>query len=82
MNFIFKRLREPSTWAGLAALGSMFGLRPEIVSVVGDATVALVTAGAAPSAGTVIAAVTAICSAAAIFVPEHKPELLVVKGQA
>lgn len=28
MNAFFSRLREPSTWAGLSALGLVFGLPP------------------------------------------------------
>jgi len=26
MNFIIERIKEPSTWAGLSALGVLFGL--------------------------------------------------------
>lgn len=80
MNFFLKRLKEPSTWSGIAALGAIFGVRPEIIPAVADAAVALVTAGTVPTPGTVIAAVAAVCAAAAVVVPEHKPALLVVKG--
>lgn len=33
---ILKRLREPSTWAGIAALGLIFGLPPGTVEAVGQ----------------------------------------------
>lgn len=33
---IFKRLREPSTWAGISALGLVFGLPPGTVDLVGQ----------------------------------------------
>lgn len=31
-----QRLREPSTWAGIAALGLVFGLPPGTVELVGQ----------------------------------------------
>lgn len=31
-----RRLREPSTWAGIAALGLVFGLPPGTVELVGQ----------------------------------------------
>ena len=36
MNFFLNRMREPSTWAGLAALGALFGLPPETIGLVGQ----------------------------------------------
>jgi hypothetical protein len=33
---IIKRLREPSTWAGISALGLIFGLPPGTVEAVGQ----------------------------------------------
>lgn len=33
---ILSRLREPSTWAGFAALGLVFGLPPGTVELVGQ----------------------------------------------
>lgn len=33
---ILKRLREPSTWAGIAALGLIFGLPPGTVEAAGQ----------------------------------------------
>lgn len=35
INFM-KRLREPSTWAGIAALGLIFGLPPGTVEAAGQ----------------------------------------------
>lgn len=35
-NIIINRLREPSTWAGLAVLGTVFGLPPGTVDAVGQ----------------------------------------------
>lgn len=81
MKAILNRLKEPSTWAGFAALGTLFGVKPELISAVGDAAIALFTVGAAPNPATIVGAVTAVCSAAAVLIPEHKPALLVVKGQ-
>ena len=36
LQTIIKRLKEPSTWAGLAALGVIFGLPPGTVEAVGQ----------------------------------------------
>lgn len=33
---IIKRLKEPSTWAGIAALGLLFGLPPGTVEALGQ----------------------------------------------
>lgn len=33
---IIKRLKEPSTWAGISALGLIFGLPPGTVDLVGQ----------------------------------------------
>jgi hypothetical protein len=33
---LLKRLREPSTWAGIAALGLIFGLPPGTVEAAGQ----------------------------------------------
>lgn len=35
LNFL-KRLREPSSWAGMAALGLLFGLPPGTIDAVGQ----------------------------------------------
>ncbi len=36
MNLILNKLREPSTWAGIAILGTIFGLPPGTVEAVGQ----------------------------------------------
>lgn len=33
---LIQRLREPSTWAGIAALGLIFGLPPGTIELVGQ----------------------------------------------
>ncbi len=33
---IIQRLREPSTWAGLSALGLVFGLPPDTIDAIGQ----------------------------------------------
>lgn len=34
MKFILDRLREPTTWAGVSALGLVFGLPPGLIDAV------------------------------------------------
>lgn len=36
LHTIIKRMKEPSTWAGLAALGVIFGMPPGTVEAVGQ----------------------------------------------
>lgn len=36
LHSIIKRLREPSTWAGISALGLIFGLPPGSIEAVGQ----------------------------------------------
>lgn len=36
MKFILDRLREPTTWAGVSALGLVFGLPPGVLDAVGQ----------------------------------------------
>lgn len=36
MKIILNRLREPSTWAGFAALGALLGIPAETVGLVGQ----------------------------------------------
>lgn len=36
MDFFLQRIREPSTWAGLAALGALFGLPPGTIELAGQ----------------------------------------------
>jgi hypothetical protein len=35
-DIFLARMREPSTWAGIAAIGALFGLPPETISLVGQ----------------------------------------------
>jgi hypothetical protein len=46
MKFFLQRLTEPSTWAGLAALGAIFGIDPAKVQTIGGAAVAVAGAAA------------------------------------
>lgn len=36
MSYFLKRIREPSTWAGIAAMGAVFGIPPEYVNLTGQ----------------------------------------------
>ena len=36
MNVFLKRLKEPSTWAGLPAVGMLFGLPPGTIDAAGQ----------------------------------------------
>lgn len=45
-SYFLNRLREPSTMAGLAALGMLFGVDPEKVQTVAGAATAVVAAAA------------------------------------
>ena len=36
MDYFLKRIREPSTWAGLAVLGTLLGAPPGTVELVGQ----------------------------------------------
>ena len=36
MDYFLKRIREPSTWAGLSALGLLVGLPPGSVELAGQ----------------------------------------------
>ena len=46
MQFIMNRIKEPSTWAALAVLASMFGIDPGKVQTLGGAAVAVAGAAA------------------------------------
>jgi hypothetical protein len=68
---LIQRLKEPSTWAGLAVLGTLFGLDPQKVSAVGQ--IAQVIAPFVPVDGGVIAqTVIGAAGLAAVFLPETK----------
>ncbi len=53
LHTIIKRIKEPSTWAGLAALGLIFGLPPGTVDALGQVLggVAALAAIALPEKG-------------------------------
>lgn len=53
LKTIIKRIKEPSTWAGLAALGLIFGLPPGTVEALGQVLggVAALAAIALPEKG-------------------------------
>lgn len=36
MDAFLKRIREPSTWAGIAAMGALFGIPAEHINLVGQ----------------------------------------------
>jgi hypothetical protein len=36
MDFIIRKLREPSTWAGVAVLGTLFGVPPGTIELTGQ----------------------------------------------
>jgi len=36
MDILLQRIREPSTWAGIAALGALFGIPAEHIGLVGQ----------------------------------------------
>lgn len=36
MDALLKRIREPSTWAGIAVLGTLFGLPAETINLAGQ----------------------------------------------
>lgn len=54
---VLQRIKEPSTWAGLAVLLAVFGVPALHVEVLGQA----------------INALAALAGAAAVFLPESKP---------
>jgi len=39
--FVLNRLREPSTWAGLAVIAAAFGIKPELAHAIEGAGVGL-----------------------------------------
>jgi len=43
---IVSRLKEPSTWAGLSAIGILFGVPPGTIDLVGQALIAITGAAA------------------------------------
>jgi hypothetical protein len=71
MKTLIQRFKEPSTWAGLAVLGAVFGLDTQKVAAIGH--VAQAVAPFVPVDGGVIAqAVIGAAGFAAVFLPEKK----------
>jgi hypothetical protein len=81
LKSFLKRFREPSSWAGIAVAAGVFGVPAASSAAVVDA-LAAVTAATGGSPLAIAQAVVAITSAVAVFLPEEKPPLLIVKGQA
>jgi hypothetical protein len=69
MNKFVQRLKEPSTWAGLAILAVTLGLDPQKVAALGQVANAFVPL--VPVDGGVLAhVITAVAASAAVFMPE------------
>jgi hypothetical protein len=69
MNKFVQRLKEPSTWAGLAILAITLGLDPHKVAALGQLANAIVPL--VPVDGGVLAhVITAAAASAAVFMPE------------
>lgn len=69
-----QRLREPSTWAGLAVLGMMFGLDPmkmQAVAAVANAIVPFVHTDGGALAQAIIGLTTLGAAGAAVAMPEQ-----------
>jgi hypothetical protein len=74
MKTLIQRLKEPSTWAGVAVLAGLFGVDPNKVAAVGH--VASAIAPFVPVDGGVLAqAVAGISAAVAVLLPESKTDL-------
>ena len=41
MDYFLNRLREPSTWVGLAALGGALGISPDLITLTGQVVMAV-----------------------------------------
>lgn len=68
-----QRLREPSTWAGLAVLGMMFGLDPtkmQAVAAIANAVVPFVHTDGGALAQAIIGLTTLGAAGAAVAMPE------------
>jgi len=77
MSKLIQRLKEPSTWAGVAAISVLFGLDPNKVAAVTQ--IAQAVAPFVPVDGGVLAhTIVGLSSLAAIFLPEQKPQPVVL----
>jgi hypothetical protein len=77
---LIQRFKEPSSLAGLSVLAMLFGVNQGTATAIGDAVVAVATAGTAPNPVTVINALGAVLAVGSILVAEEKPPLMIVKG--
>jgi hypothetical protein len=68
---LIKRIKEPSTWAGLAALATLFGAPTAAVDAVLAVVNTVAGAGVATPSG-VVQTVGAVCALAAVLLPERK----------
>lgn len=72
MNKLVQRLKEPSTWAGLAIMALSMGVDPTKISVLGHLVSAV--AQFVPVDGGVLAhVIMAAAGGAAVVLPESKP---------
>lgn len=72
MNAFVQRLKEPSTWAGLAVMALSFGLGADKLSALGHIVSAI--APFVPVDGGVLAhAIIAASAGVAVVLPESKP---------
>jgi len=72
MNKLIQRLKEPSTWAGIAVMALSMGLDPNKVAVVGHLAAAL--AQFVPVDGGVLAqAIIGAAGGLAVVLPASKP---------
>lgn len=72
-----QRLREPSTWAGLAVIGLMFGLDPtkvQAVAAIANAIVPFVHTDGGALAQAIIGLTTLGAAGAAVAMPEKKDQ--------
>lgn len=78
MKKLLQRLKEPSTWAALAALSVLFGVRPETAQAVAAGAGVLINAavalGVTPdnAVAAIVAAPAVVASAVAVWMPERE----------
>lgn len=72
MKSFVQRLSEPSTWAGLAVLGALFGINAHTVATVGQVAGALVPAVPADGGGYLGHIITAVAAGLAVLLPESQ----------
>jgi uncharacterized membrane protein YuzA (DUF378 family) len=73
MKVILNRLKEPSTWAGFAALATLFGVSPVVSNAVLHIVGAVSDGASIGGPAGVVQAIVGICAAAAVLIPERKP---------